>query len=81
MSNEPDYRRVMNNLRARIRAGDLRPNDRLPTYRKLAEEYEVGVTTVQIALRMLRELGWVEGRQGKGTFVAADPPVDVADEG
>ncbi len=76
MSNEPDYRRVMNHLRDRIRVGDLRPNDRLPTYRQLADEYDVGVTTVQVALRMLRELGWVEGRQGKGTFVARVPPSD-----
>ncbi len=80
MSNEYDYERVMNNLRARIRAGDLKPGDRLPKYRELAAEHDVGVTTVQTALRLLRLLGWVEGRKGKGIYVTANPPVDVADE-
>lgn len=66
----PDYERVVRHITARVKAGELRPGDQLPSYRELAEEFEVSVSTVQQALRILRVTGVVEGHPGKGTFVA-----------
>ncbi|MBQ1018166.1 winged helix-turn-helix transcriptional regulator [Micromonospora sp. D93] len=69
-SRTADYVRVVETITAKIRAGELKPGDKLPTYAQLADEYKVSVSTAQAALRILRDRGLVEGHQGKGTYVA-----------
>jgi GntR family transcriptional regulator len=64
-----DYRRVVDDITAKIEGGSLKPGQRLPTYVQLAEQYGVSVSTAQAALRILRDRGLIEGHQGKGTFV------------
>lgn len=74
MPNRPaDYLRVVDAITEQIRAGVYSPGDKLPTYAQLSEQYTVSVSTAQAALRILRDRGLVEGHQGKGTFVAAEP--------
>ncbi|MBF9135038.1 winged helix-turn-helix transcriptional regulator [Plantactinospora sp. S1510] len=76
MPNRPaDYLRVIEAITEQIRAGELAPGEKLPTYAQLADHFGISVTTAQNALRILRERGLVEGHQGKGTFVAEDPPL------
>jgi DNA-binding GntR family transcriptional regulator len=70
----PDYLRVVDGITQLIKSGALAPGDKLPTYGQLAEEYKVSVTTTQIALRLLRDRGLIEGHQGKGTYVAEPTP-------
>ncbi|MEV0215375.1 winged helix-turn-helix domain-containing protein [Micromonospora sp. NPDC050695] len=65
-----DYVRVVETITAKIRAGELKPGEKLPTYAQLADQYNVSVSTAQAALRILRDRGLVEGHQGKGTYVA-----------
>ncbi|MFI8791743.1 winged helix-turn-helix domain-containing protein [Streptomyces sp. NPDC055105] len=48
------YRQVADELRARIRAGRLRPGERLPTQARLADEFGVERAAVRQALRILR---------------------------
>ncbi|MFJ2263942.1 GntR family transcriptional regulator [Streptomyces sp. NPDC087844] len=48
---------IANTLRDRIRAGDLRAGDRLPTQAELAEEFGVERGTVRQALRALQDDG------------------------
>jgi GntR family transcriptional regulator len=72
MSRPKDYERIVRSITEKIYSGILEPGQRLPTYRQLAQEYQVSVTTLQTALRLLRALGLVEGQQGKGVWVA-DP--------
>ncbi|WP_019870407.1 winged helix-turn-helix domain-containing protein [Salinispora oceanensis] len=60
-----DYIRVVDSITAQIRAGELAPGDKLPTYAQLADHFKISVTTAQTALRILRERGLVEGQQGK----------------
>lgn len=72
MPRPKDYERIVGSITDQIYSGALQPGQRLPTYRQLAEDYEVSVTTLQTALRLLRALGLVEGQQGKGMWVA-DP--------
>lgn len=50
--------------------GDLRPGDRLPTVRELADDLGVAPVTVSGVYRALRERGLVVSRVGAGTFVA-----------
>lgn len=68
-----DYVRVVETITAQIRAGELKPGEKLPTYAQLADHYNVSVSTAQAALRILRDRGLVEGHQGKGTYVAGSP--------
>ncbi|WP_245603480.1 winged helix-turn-helix domain-containing protein [Salinispora cortesiana] len=63
----------MDSITAQIRAGELAPGDKLPTYAQLADHFKISVTTAQTALRILRERGLGEGHQGKGTYVSERP--------
>lgn len=70
-----DKQRVIDGIQAQIRAGKLKPREQLPTIVQLAQEYGTGQTTVKSALDVLHATGWVRGQQGKGNFVADEPPV------
>jgi GntR family transcriptional repressor for pyruvate dehydrogenase complex len=52
-----------------IRGGEYAPGDRLPGERKLAEQLQVGRTSVREAIRRLETMGLLESRHGLGTFV------------
>lgn len=67
---EADYERVVNDIRSKIRTGELPAGTRLPTKNKLMEMYEVGGSAVDTAMLLLRNEGYVIGHQGKGRFVA-----------
>jgi GntR family transcriptional regulator len=74
----PPYIQIAEDLRARIRGGDLGPGDKLPSGRQLADDYGVAAMTVQHALRMLRDDGLITTWQGRGVFVADPLPEDSA---
>jgi DNA-binding GntR family transcriptional regulator len=57
---------------ARIERGELKPGQKLPAERDLAEEWGIGYQTVRRAMRELRERGLIVSRVGKGTFVSGD---------
>ncbi|MEE4422490.1 GntR family transcriptional regulator [Streptomyces bugieae] len=63
------YERIADQLRQSIRAGQLKPGDRLPAEAKLAEEFGRSVPTVRDALRVLRDEGLIEKQHGRGNFV------------
>lgn len=63
------YERIADELRQSIRAGELRPGDRLPAESKLAEQYRRSVPTIRDALRLLRDEGLIEKQHGRGNFV------------
>jgi GntR family transcriptional regulator len=71
MSITPSYRRIVDDITAKIRSGELSPGDQLPSMRELQEQYGVGSTAVRNALLTLRAQGLTEGHQGKGVYVAA----------
>jgi GntR family transcriptional regulator/MocR family aminotransferase len=64
-------RQIYAQLRAAILDGRLRAGDRLPPTRTLARELGVARLTVATAFDWLRAEGYVYGRVGAGTFVAA----------
>ncbi|CAM5612055.1 GntR family transcriptional regulator [Streptomyces spiroverticillatus] len=62
-------------LRTRIRTGELRPGDRMPTQAQLAEEYEVERGAVRQALRILAEERLLTNvTKGSPATVAGDAP-------
>jgi DNA-binding GntR family transcriptional regulator len=71
-----EYERVYAEVATKIveRAEGYRPGDRLPTINDLADEFGVSATTTKTALTLLGRDGWTRGVQGKGTFVADEPP-------
>nr|WP_308127013.1 PLP-dependent aminotransferase family protein [Nonomuraea guangzhouensis] len=58
-------------LRRAMLAGTLAPGERLPSSRGLAGQLRVSRTVVTEAYQQLYAEGWLEGRHGSGTFVAA----------
>lgn len=56
-------------LRRRIVSGDLAPNRKLPSMRKLAALFGVSIPTVEGAIRVLVAIGLVRVSRGVGTFV------------
>ena len=71
---------IIDQLRSRLRNGELRPGDRLPSERSLAEQFQVSRNTVREALRMLEISGLIKIRKGAtgGGFVSQSEPRVVA---
>jgi GntR family transcriptional regulator, transcriptional repressor for pyruvate dehydrogenase complex len=71
---------VADRLRAQIREGGLKPDERLPGHRELAEAFSVGLSSIREAISMLASEGLVETRAGRGTFVREGrrPPLTLA---
>jgi GntR family transcriptional repressor for pyruvate dehydrogenase complex len=63
------YEKIVEQIQTQIVDGKLRPGDRLPAERDLAEKFHVSRTAVREAVRTLREKGLVDGHPGRGTFV------------
>ena len=56
---------------------DLKPGERLPSTRELAQRFQIHANTVSAAYRNLAARGWVEFRKGSGIYVrepAAEQP-------
>lgn len=72
----PPYLRIVAEIRRRIADGELAPGDRIPSTRRIAEEWGVALATATKALTTLRLEGLVEARPRIGTVVAgaARPP-------
>ena len=60
---------VMYQLIQLISSGQLRPGDRLPAERDLAERFAVSRASIREAFRVLEIIGLIEIRPGGGTFV------------
>lgn len=65
---------VQEYLEAQISSGGLKPGDKLPTERALAEEFGLSRNTVRRALRVLEERGKITRMIGRGTFVTGREP-------
>lgn len=73
-SRRPMYRQLYEAIREAILKGRLTPGSRLPASRTLAGELDVSRNTVQGAFDQLFAEGYLETRQGSGTYVASDLP-------
>ncbi|HEX8174929.1 MAG TPA: PLP-dependent aminotransferase family protein [Pyrinomonadaceae bacterium] len=73
-SDAPLYRQIYETIRRSILSGGLHPGRQLPASRLLAKQLGVSRMTVVNAYEQLLAEGYLEGRMGAGTFVAAHLP-------
>ena len=66
----PMYLQIMEQIRARIAAGDWESGKELPSIRALAAALSVSVITIKRAYLDLENEGVIVTRHGKGSFVA-----------
>ena len=78
-SHIPLYVQLCDQLRALVHGGELRPGDRIPASRELAQHLGVHRTTVANAYAELESEGLIEGHVGRGTFIRANGrPLQIA---
>jgi GntR family transcriptional regulator len=65
----PLYDQIATRVRIAVAAGELAPGEALPSVRQLARRLRINPATVVQAYRELEREGFVEMRQGAGTFV------------
>jgi len=63
------YEDVSNQIISLINSGDLKPGDKLPAERTLAEQLNVSRTVVREALCALESVGYIESKVGGGTYI------------
>jgi GntR family transcriptional regulator/MocR family aminotransferase len=71
---EPLFRQLYAELRQAILNGQLRPGDRMPASRALADELVISRNTALTAFEQLASEGYLITRTGSGTFVADNLP-------
>lgn len=76
----PAYVQVADAIRDEITGGKLGPGERLPSVRELSMRFEIATVTVQSALRVLRDEGYVASRSTRGYFVRDELPTAAAVE-
>ena len=65
-SGVPIYRQLMDQIRALISSGRLKPGDRLPSVRQMAADLQVNMMTVSKAYARLEADGVLERERGLG---------------
>ncbi|AYF27533.1 GntR family transcriptional regulator [Micromonospora tulbaghiae] len=74
MAYVPMYRLILRDIRTQIDRGLLKPGDKIPTTKELADKYDTSPGTARKAVEILLEAGILEGRQGLGVFVPESQP-------
>lgn len=74
---QPLYRQLVDQIRQQILNGTLAASDRLPPTRAVAQQLGVSRVTVKSAYEQLIMEGFLESRQGSGTFVV---PLDIIND-
>ena len=72
------YELVTEQIKKRILEGELPPGAKLASVVDLAAEFGVGRSTIREALSALKAMGFVEIRQGGGSYVCRELPSQAA---
>lgn len=70
---------IVNQIKELISRGDLRPGQKIPSERELASFLGVSRPSVREAIMVLEAMGFLESRQGGGTYVRSLADVSMAD--
>ncbi len=73
----PPYQQVVHDLRTKIESGQLKPGDRIPSQRAIADEYGIAPMTASKAIRTLCDEGWANSVPSLGVFVADSLPKEA----
>ena len=63
------YETILENIKAMIDNQEIKPGEKLPPERVLAEYYDVSRVPVREAIKILEYMGVVENRQGDGMYL------------
>jgi len=67
------YEEIVAKIKDMVEKGRFKAGDQLPVERELAEVFRVSRSSVREALRSLESQGFIESRQGDGTYIARQP--------
>ena len=67
----PIYEQIMETIKQKISAGELKEGDALPSVRALAKDLKISALTVKKAYDALEEEGFTATVHGKGSYVRA----------
>ncbi len=67
------YEEIVSKIKDMVEKGRFKSGDQLPVERELAEVFRVSRSSVREALRSLESQGFIESRQGDGTYIASQP--------
>ncbi|QHI69051.1 GntR family transcriptional regulator [Tichowtungia aerotolerans] len=73
MARKVKYMEIYHRIKEQILAGEYRVDDRLPTEKEFADQYDVSVHTVRQAMALFKTEGVIRKIAGSGTFVDAMP--------
>lgn len=80
MPPRPSFRRrIVADVIEKIRAGIYQPGQELPTQQQMADTYGCSLEPVKAALDELEIRGYVQGHQGRRTYVTENPPIEKGD--
>jgi len=65
----PLYDKIIDDVMGKIKLGELKEGDMLPTEMELAEMYNVSRPTVRVALQKIANEGYLQRVKGRGTFI------------
>ncbi|MGN6502621.1 MAG: GntR family transcriptional regulator [Pseudolysinimonas sp.] len=68
----PIFEQLAASLRAELARGGVRPGERLPGARDVADALQINIHTVLKAYQQLRDEGLIDLRRGRGAVVSAD---------
>lgn len=74
--NRATFVKVASSIRAAILTGEFKPGEQLPSGHELAKFFNVARMTIQEAVRLLREEGFVTSRAGSGVYVRERPKAE-----
>ena len=75
----PKYAQVVSEIKRRIERGEYPPGSLLPSEHQLSGEFGLSRPTIVKALSELRQDGWIDTQQGKGSFVRGRPALADAE--
>lgn len=73
---QPKYVRLVQAIQSQIEDGTYPPGSMLPSEHQLVSRFGMSRPTVVRALQILRQDGWIESQQGRGTFVRGRPAAE-----
>ncbi len=72
----PLYKALADLLEEDIQNGTLKPGDKLPPQRELADFLDVNLSTISRAFKLCEQKGLISGAIGKGTYISSDANVN-----
>jgi GntR family transcriptional regulator len=73
----PRHQQIAADLRAKILSGDLAPDAQIPSTQQLVAHYSASNATIQRALTVLKDEGFISSQVGKGVYVRSKQPLVV----